>query len=403
MKTYPTFLKTVFSKALIVSLLSSATICSYAQNSADSIEMRIRPYAGLRGHAAIYDGKMDIQENASRIGTEVAMKKGKLGFVAAAELQVNMLRGGSSFNADGSLSGGFLTIQSGQNQQVFGNRLGYLGVEFERLGRLTFGKQWSVYRDVTAYTDRFNVFGSKGSATFIGGTDGGANGTGRADQSIIYRNQIGRLYIGGQLQARGANNHRFVDGFGASAQMQIIPELRIGAAFNKAFLSDNLINDGKILGLSGQPIYATLGGDFKGKKIDFSAVAVLQKNGDFTQGHYADPLGQYATPTVVFDATGLELFAKYKWNKLSLLAGYNLYIPSFKPNNNHPITDPIDKGFKRNDLILGVSYQPIRFVQFYSEQRISNGRTALGAKEDAVFTIGMKIDLSTQLSKMIAL
>lgn len=403
MKTYPTFLKTVFSKALMISLLSSVTICSYAQDAKDSIEMRIRPYAGLRGHAAIYDGKMDIQENASRIGTEVAMKKGKLGFVAAAELQVNMLRGGSSFNADGSLSGGFLTIQSGQNQQVFGNRLGYLGVEFERLGRLTFGKQWSVYRDVTAYTDRFNVFGSKGSATFIGGTDGGANGTGRADQSIIYRNQIGRFYIGGQIQARGANNHRFIDGLGASAQMQIIPELRIGAAFNKAFLSDNLINDGKILGLSGQPIYATLGGDFKGKKIDFSAVAMLQKNGDFTQGYYADPLGQYATPTVVFDATGLELFAKYKWNKLSLLAGYNLYIPSFKPNNNHPITDPIDKGFKRNDLILGASYQPIRFVQFYSEQRISNGRTALGAKEDAVFTIGMKIDLSTQLSKMIAL
>ena len=185
--------------------------------------------------------------------------------------------------------------------------------------------------------------------------------------------------------------------------MQVIQELRIGAAFNKAFLSDNLINDGKILGLSDQPIYITLGTDFKGKKIDFSAVAILQKNGDFTQGRYTDPLGQDITPTVVFDAKGLELFTKYKLDKLSLLAGYNLYLPSFQSGKNSNISTPIDKRFQRNDLILGISYQPIRFVQFYSEQRISNGRTVLGAKESTVFTMGMKIDLSGSFSKIMAL
>ncbi len=395
---------TSYKRNLIIGLLLSlSTTFGYAQEATDSIAITIRPYAGLRGHSAIYDGKMEIQENASRIGTEVAMKTGKIGFVAAAELQINLLRGGSSFNADGSLSGGFLTIQSGQNQQVFGNRLGYLGIEFDQLGRLTFGKQWSVYRDVTSYTDRFNVFGSKGSATFIGGTDGGENGTGRADQSIIYRNKIGRFHIGGQVQARGANNHRFMDGFGFSTQVEITAPLRIGAAFNKAFLSNSLVHDGKVLGLSGQPTYMTLGGEYRGTKLDFSMVAAIQKNGDFTQGRYTDPQGDIIRPTVVFDAKGLELFAKYKWHKLSVLAGYNFYVPDIDGLKQSNLPTSVDKDFKRNDVILGLSYQPIKFVQLYSEQRISNGRTALGEREHSAFTMGMKIDLSGSFSKMIAL
>jgi hypothetical protein len=79
---------------------------------------------------------------------------------------------GSTFNVDGSLSGGFLHVESAQTQQVFGNRLGYLGVDLGKFGVITIGKQWSVYRDITSYSDRFNVFGARASATFIGGTDG---------------------------------------------------------------------------------------------------------------------------------------------------------------------------------------------------------------------------------------
>lgn len=93
-------------------------------------------------------------------------------------------------NADGNLSGQFLNIQAEQTQQVFGNRLGYLGISLDKYGTLTIGKQWSVYHDIMSYTDRFNVFGARASATFVGGTDGGENGAERADQSIIYRNQI---------------------------------------------------------------------------------------------------------------------------------------------------------------------------------------------------------------------
>ncbi len=65
------------------------------------------------------------------------MKKGNLGFIAGGEIQLNMFKGGTSFNVDGNLSGGFLTVESAQKQQVFGNRLGYLGLDFGKFGTLT--------------------------------------------------------------------------------------------------------------------------------------------------------------------------------------------------------------------------------------------------------------------------
>lgn len=375
----------------------------FAQDIRDSIEISVRPYAGLRGHLAVYDNEMEVQENASRAGIEVSVRKGNLAFIAGGEFQINMFRGSSSFNVDGNLSGGFLTVQSVQTQQVFANRLGYIGVDFDKYGTLTIGKQWSVYRDVTSYTDRFNVFGARASATFIGGTDGGENGTGRADQSIIYRNRFGSFHIGAQLQARGENNDKFIDGFGVSAQLEVMKGFFAGVAYNRAFLSENLINSGNILGLSGHPTYISLGTKYIGDKIDFGVLGILQKNGDFTQGLYHDPLAGALKPTVVFNAKGLEVFGKYKLGKFSILAGYNLYMPD--ANNISTVSGqyPVSTGFRKSDFITGVTYHPVKFVQIYSEQRISFGKTAIGSKEQSVFTMGLKIDLSGRFNKMINL
>lgn len=395
-----------------MSRLLCLTICSVfffcpmmisAQGVRDSIELSVRPYTGLRGHLAIYNDGMEVQENASRAGIEVGVKKGNLAFIAGAEFQVNMFRGGSSFNVDGNLSGGFLTIQSVQTQQVFANRLGYIGVDLDQYGIFTIGKQWSVYRDVTSYTDRFNVFGARASATFVGGTDGGENGTGRADQSIIYRNRFGSFSIGAQIQARGGNKDKFIDGLGLSAQLEMMKGLFVGAAYNRAFLSENLINSGNILGLSGHPTYLSLGTKYIGDKVDFGVVGILQKNGDFTQGFYHDPVAGLLKPTVVFNARGLETFGNYKLKKFSILAGYNLYAPDTHSISTVSGQHPVSTGFGKNDVIVGLASLPVKFVHIYSEQRISLGKDAVGHKEQSVFTMGLKIDLSGRFNKMINL
>lgn len=380
-------------------LLVTYTAPIYAQTGKDSLEILVKPYASLRGHMAVYHNKMELQENASRIGVELNIKKRKLGFIAGGEVQLNMFRGSTSFNVDGSLSGGFLHVESAQTQQVFGNRLGYLGVDLGKFGVITIGKQWSVYRDITSYSDRFNVFGARASATFIGGTDGGETGTGRADQSLIYRNRLGPVHIGGQIQARGSNNDKFIDGFGASIQYEIIDGFFAGAAYNRALLSKKLIKNGEMAGLTGQPSYFSLGTKYIGTTFDFSLLGVIQKNGDFSQSSYLDPALGVMRSTMVFDAKGIEVFGKYKFDKFSVLAGYNLYVPDIKNTESVPGPYRLDPGFRKNDFIVGASYHPFSFAQIYSEQRISMGKTSTGEKESSVFTLGLRIDLSKTFSK----
>lgn len=91
---------------------------------------------------------------------------------------------------------------------------------------------------------------------------------------------------------------------------------------------------------------------------------------------------------------------KYKLNKFSILGGYNLYVPETKKSVENII---IDKNFRRSDFITGLEYYPMKYVQLYTEQRISFGKNYVGKKEQSVFTLGMKLDLSRQFNKKLNL
>lgn len=365
-----------------------------AQSAADSISISINPYASFRGNLAVYNKEVDLQDNVTRFGAKTQLKKGKISFLAATELRLNLFQGGASFNIDDSPSGEFLNVQTTTNSQTISNRLGYIGFDFEEYGTITFGKQWSVYYDITSYTNQFDVFGGTATATYIGGTDGGENGTGRVNQSVIYRNKFGRFYLGAQTQIRGANNDKLIDGFGFSGQLEITKEVLIGAAFNRALLSDNLINNGRIINLKGQPSYYALGLNYKGEKLTLSAVGAIEKNGDFAKGSFLNNNNEWINPTVVFDAKGFEFYSNYSFNNFSIHAGYNLYIPNIKNIKTENDQSLLSKDFKINDIIFGTTYQPIKYIQLYAEQRISNGRSASNQKQWNVFALGMTLSIS---------
>lgn len=373
-----------------------------AQTKKDSLEISFKPYASFRGHLAVYDNEIELQENVSRIGAKIGIKKGNITFLAATELHLNLFQGTTSFNVDGNENIDFLDVTTVKNNQTLANRIGYIGFDFEKYGTLTFGKQWSVYYDVASFTDQFTVFGGRASATYIGGTDGGSSGTGRANQSIIYRNQFGAFYLGAQTQVRGGNNNSFIDGFGFSAQYQVVKEIFIGASFNRTFLSNDLINQHKIIGLDGQPTYYAAGIKYLGEKLTLSALGAIQKNGDFTKGTYLNSGNTLINPTVVFDAKGFELFVNYQFKDFSIHGGYNLYVPDRKNIQTENNQIPVSSNFKVNDVILGLNYQPIKYVQIYTEQRLSFGRNALNVKDRSVFAIGMKIDISKTFNTMIS-
>lgn len=396
-------------RRLFIPLLSSALLFSltlFAQTDQvgdDSIQLSFKPYGSFRGQFAFYNEEVEFQENGSRIGFEFGIKRKNVRFFAGSELQINMFKGDVSFNASTNTSGGFLVAEKSQERQVFATRLGYIGIDLNKWGTFSAGKQWGVYYDVTSYTDKFNVFGGQGSATYVAGTDGGATGTGRADQSLTYRNKLGPVSLGAQVQMRSAYNGYFFDGFGLSAQVNILKDLKVGAAFNQSYLVDTLVSSGGILGLKDHPTYFTLGASYTGKRFELGAVWATETNGDLTKGLVNDPIQGLITPTVVYNAQGVEFFGKLKFEKLNILAGYNFYNPETEDIKLPSGAKPVSAEFERKYLVLGLEYRPIQTAYFYAESRISSGKTALGTDEIDVLTLGLRIDVERALAKMVKL
>jgi hypothetical protein len=225
----------------------------------DAFFGRLEPYGRLRGHVAWFNDELEVQDDASFLGLNFSTR-GKVKFFATTEWAVSLVKGGQVFNAGATTSGGgFPTLEDPQAGQVFGNRLGNVGIDFGPGGRIAVGKQWAVHTDVTLYTtDQFVVFGSQGSATYTAGTDGGFLGTGRADQTVTYHNTIFKvLRLGGQLQFRTADNSKAVDGAGLSGELTFLPGVRIGAAYTKRFFDDETI--ASIRGLRGDAEFGAVG------------------------------------------------------------------------------------------------------------------------------------------------
>ncbi|MUP45982.1 porin [Gramella sp. BOM4] len=373
------------------------------KTSADSLELNVFPYGSFRGHFAFFNDEVEFQENASRLGFELALKRNKTEFFMGVELGMNLFKSNSQFNADANSASGFILTVNDQANQVFNSRLGYLGFSFGKYGNLSFGKQWSVYYDVTSYTDNFNVFGAQGSATFVAGTDGGSIGTGRADQAMIYRNQIGPILLGLQIQAKNVDNNNFVDGFGGSLQWLITDELKAGIGFNRSYLSDFLVREAEIIGLDDDPSYITGGLNYNNERLFLSAVYSKHTNGDLARGLPVIIEDIEVSPTVIFDAHGFELFGRYAWDDFSIMAGYNHYTPDINEIERIDNQVAISENFKTRDFTFGAEYRPSRLVFLYSEVRIGTGNNSIGLDTSDVLALGLKIQADHMFKKNIKL
>ncbi|MBP6185983.1 MAG: porin [Chitinophagales bacterium] len=390
-----------FVLSVLFTLGTTALFSQTYEVPEDSLQLSFKPYGSFRGHFAFYNDEIEMQENGSRVGFEFGIQSKNIRYFAGSELQLNMFKSDASFNASTNTSGGFLIAEKQQERQVFATRLGYIGADLHKWGSVSLGKQWGVYYDITSYTDKFNVFGGQASATYVAGTDGGAVGTGRADQSLLYRNKLGPVSFGAQIQARTGSNGHFLDGFGFSAQVDILEGLKAGAAFNQAYLVDTLVDSGQILGLTDQPGYFTVGASYTSKRFDVGAVYAIQTNGDVTKG-YANVPGQgIVTPSVVYDASGIELYGKLKFEKINLLGGYNYYNPDTEDISLPTGEIPISSSYVRKYIVLGLEYKPLETVYFYTELRISSGKTVLGTDELDVLTVGAVIDVERMITKTI--
>jgi hypothetical protein len=200
-----------------------------------------QPYGSLRTIISIpANGAAEVQDNATRVGINFTTF-GPIKVIATTEWGVNLVQSETSLNAGATTASGFGVVQE-TTQPVFGARLGFIGVDFAKYGSISYGKQLSTHYDITSYTtDRFNVFGGVSTATYVGGTDGGQSGTGRADQTVLYHLNFAKIFdFGAQGQLRTADTPQAFNGFGFSFQAKALPGLQVGGAYNKTYFDQFL-------------------------------------------------------------------------------------------------------------------------------------------------------------------
>jgi hypothetical protein len=81
--------------------------------------------------------------------------------------------------------------------------------------------------------------GGQASLAYPAGSDGGTTGMGRINQALTCRNTVLKiLEFGLQTQFRNVDNSEFFDGFGASAQVTVLPGFKLAASYTKTLLSE---------------------------------------------------------------------------------------------------------------------------------------------------------------------
>ncbi len=335
---------------------------------ADSVNF----YGRLLAQMAAYDQTVEMQNNGSRIGINLQRTSLK-GFRAEGriELGINLLKNNTSFNRGSATAdnpSAFLT----ETVKPVTTRLGYIGLSSDTWGTLRFGKQWGVYYDVGSWTDNFNVFGSLASGSFNKGTDGGSEGTGRAESAITYHNTFHRFTIGLQGQTPGQTYN-----FGGSLVYNLPCGVSLGAAYNYYQIPENIrqavLNSKKAANSAVVSFRYAAGSNY---------IAVLYA--------YNESEDEFPNDTTIigFAANGIELYAHHYFTpKFMVLGGFNYLKPSGKFNL-------LPSDFRILSIPVGAAYAILPDLICYSEFEFNKNISVKGVKGTNVYCLGFRYNFS---------
>lgn len=346
---------------------------------------KFEPYGRFQGHVAVFDDEAEIQDNVSWLGLKFSTGD-DVKFYARMELGTNLIGNVDRFRAGARTDSGLLTFDELENPDVFGSRLGYLGLDFGAAGRVTLGKDWGMHYSIAGYTtDRWNAFGGQASLAYPALGDGGGSGTGRADQVLNYRITVAKIVeLGAQTQFNNSGNDEFLDGYGASVQVKVLPGLKLGGAYTQMEIAD--FNQVEIIGVEGDAEYAILGASYSSDLIDVGAVWATQKNGDLRQVAVPDDeLGNFIP--VVFDGSGVEIYLRGKLGRWGIIGGYIDYDPD-------TVGTPLDPDFRTKYFIVGADWQITDGTGAYAEFRIDDSVGFEGQESSSVGVLGLKYKFS---------
>ena len=354
---------------------------------ADKFVGMFEAYGQLRTHLATFNDDLEVQDNATRVGINFATR-GKIKMFAGTEWGVNLVQSETQFNLSAAGPSDFGSVET-ITSPVFLARLGFIGVDFGPLGKVAIGKQNAVHYDVASYTtDRYNVFGGQGTHAYVAGTDGGETGTGRADRVVNYRNTLLKiLEVGVQGQFRAAGNDTTTDGVGGSLQLTFLPGVKAGATYTRTNWSPA---KQQIRGMGSNSDFVALGTRIDWRLLQFGAVYSHQHNGD--AAYVPNPDAPTQSVPVVFDAHGVEGYARVGTQRFGVIGGYIFQDPKVRDRLLSP-------DFRTRYFILGAEYFFAKSGKIYTESKIDQDSvTAVGDPGYNVFTIGFRYDFSWRTS-----
>jgi len=336
-------------------------------------------YASVRLHAInSYDIERDTSKNkigdgASRIGAS-----GSWAFHDGWELF-------------GRLEAGFDvldTFTTSAQHEEDGNivpRLYHLGMESD-LVYIKAGKSWSTYYTVAGATDRFAIFGGNATGVYNAETDGGATGTGRADdaiQTLFYidpRGLFDILPFNLNLQYQVSQPIPHVSGqdyeysWSSSAWLESAANVGVGLAYHRATIENLHAVEIETAGIDGDAIARALAFKTYGARWIASLVFSDLENVETT-----DQL-KY------FNGRGVELYATWNVSGRWWLVGGGNWLD---PDSGETQAGEYEVDYE----ILGLHYTFDSFHRMiYAEWRIDHGTLASGRSRESEFTVGVRWD-----------
>ncbi|SHH27983.1 porin [Ferrimonas marina] len=247
-------------------------------------------------------GHLTVELNDNSGDTKVTSNSPRINFSFDRDL-------GNGWALDSRIEWGLSAFVDSKDD-VLSNRLGYIGVGHDTYGRISAGKQWSTYVDVTGVTDQPIAWGSDSLFTYANGTDGGDLGLGRANNAMQYRNGVsfgnaGDLNVGVQWQ--GVNGE-FDDRIGASATYNV-GAVKLGYAYSGGDVDYSNVGQG-VLNATSQAVSVAYG--TYGDGLNIAAAYAWSEN--------LQTLNNEAGSAVTEEANGREVLAAY-----GLQNGINVY------------------------------------------------------------------------------
>ncbi len=271
---------------------------------------------------------------------------------------------------------------SGSNGSDIYDRLLYAGVEHDKYGKIAAGtKQWSTFYDVAWFTDMGRTYGTRGSNVYNLSDWGISSGTGRAANSLTYRNSLGDLKYGFTYQTTrndvalaGDATATLKNGIGASVLYPVAPGVTVGAAYHQ-----NEVTDLENVSASNMK---------NGDTARIGLVGLNYATDNYFLGltyHVADSW-EVAGNQEFFDSRGGELYTHYHFD--------NGFRATFNANYMTE-TDGRASGYERKTFTPGVEYHFTKNTfLLWAEYQFDEGTDKLSGSEftnaDDKFSAGIR-------------